>query len=77
MRIWIRVSTNSTLLFAAAILAGATVVPCDARGISRSAAETGLPPYLVNRPGCGIDELFDEWPHCQRWPRARSQPFDE
>ena len=75
MRIWTRVSTNSTLLFAAAILASATAVPCGAGGISRSAAETGLPPYLVNRPTCGIDELSDE--DCRRWPRARSQPFDQ
>ena len=75
MRIWTRVSANSTLLLTAAILASATALPCAAAGITRSAAETGLPPYLVNRPGCGIDELSDDY--CRRWPRVRSQPFDE
>lgn len=67
-----RVSATSILLLTAAILASATALPCAARGPTPSAAETGLPPFLVNRPACGIDELSDDY--CRRWPRA---PFDE
>jgi len=72
MRISTRISASSTLLLTAAILASATALPCAARGITRSTAETGLPPYLVNRPACGIEELSDDY--CRRWPHA---PFDE
>jgi hypothetical protein len=77
MRVWARISSNSTIRFAAAILgASAAVLPCDAGEITRSAVDTGLPPYLVNRPACGVGEIFDEWPHCRRWPRARAQQFE-
>ena len=78
MRNWTRISTNSTILFATVILGpSAAVLPCDAREITRSGVDTGLPPYLVNRPACGVGEIFDEWPHCRRWPRAGTQPFEE
>lgn len=78
MRNWTRISTNSTILFAAVILgASAAALPCDAREIARSAVDAGLPPYLVNRPACGVGEIFDEWPHCGPWPRAGTQPFEE
>ena len=75
MRTSTKVAATSVLLFTAAILASATALPCAARVLSRSAAETGLSPDLVNRPVCGIAELSDDY--CRHWPGARSHPFDE
>ena len=78
MRIWTRITSNSTIVFAAVILgASVAALPCDAREITRSGVDTGLPPYLVNRPACGVGEIFDEWPHCRRWPRVRTQHLEE
>ena len=67
MRLWTRISTNSTIGFAAVILgASAAVLPCAAHDIPVSAVETGYPSNLVNRPACTIGEIFDEWSHCSR-----------
>ena len=67
MRLWTRISTNSTIGFAAVILgASAAVLPCAADDIPASAVETGYPSNLVNRPACTIGEILDEWSHCSR-----------
>ena len=78
MRLWTRISTNSTIRFAAVILgASAAVLPCAADDIPASAVETGYPSYLVNRPACAIGEIFDEWSHCRPSERhGRRRAFD-
>jgi len=51
MRSWTRISTNSTIRFAAVVLGAiAVVVPCAAHDSPAFAVETGYPSYLVNRP---------------------------
>ena len=79
MRVWTRISTNSTIRFAAVILGtSAAVLPCAAHDIPAYAVETGYPWYLVNRPACAIGEIFDEWPHCRASERlkARRRSYD-
>ena len=79
MRSWTRISTNSTIRFAAVILgAGAVIVPCAARDIPVSAVETGYPAYLVNRPACAIGDILEEWPHCTagEQPQGRRRSHD-